>query len=113
MATYCKASCTPKAVEEGLTGFLTDDSNKTSIKCYANEALSLTTTELASLDGEGRAIMSEHEVLGCKSVVIVNLYCPRADRDNDERWTYKQNFYSLVQARCDELISFGKLVFFI
>ena len=108
VATYCKTSCTPKAVEEGLTGLLTEDSNKTTIKCYGNNELSLTTQELLSLDGEGRAILSEHDVIDCKPLVIVNLYCPRADRDNEERWRYKQNFYKLVQARCEAMLSCEK-----
>ena len=105
MATYCRTPCTPKAVEEGLTGLLTEDLNKTAIGCYGNEALSLTKQELLKLDGEGRAILCEHDVVGDKPLVIVNLYCPRACRENDERWTYKQNFYKLVQARCEALLS--------
>lgn len=108
MATYCRTSCTPLAVEEGLTGFLTEESNKTTINSYANEKLSLNSQELINLDGEGRAILSEHDIQGWKPLVIVNLYCPRADRENEERWAYKQNFYKLVQARCEELLANGK-----
>ena len=108
VATYCKSSCTPVAAEEGLTGLLTQDSNSTPVKCYGNDVLPFTSQELLSLDREGRAFLSEHDVAGCKPLVIVNLYCPRADRDNDERWTYKQNFYRLVQARCEAMISSEK-----
>ena len=108
VVTYCKTTCTPVAVEEGLTGRLTEGSCSTAIHCYANERLSLTTPELASLDDEGRAILSEHNIAGFKPLVIVNVYCPRADRENEERWTYKQNFYKLVQARCEELLNSRK-----
>ena len=66
------------------------------------------TEELTSLDSEGRALLTEHGIIGQNPLVIVNLYCPRADRDNEERWVYKQKFYELVQARCEHLISCNK-----
>ena len=107
VATFCKTEVTPTAVEEGLTGLLNNGSSSSVIGCYAT-SLSIPKEELASLDAEGRAILSEHEILDHKPIVIVNLYCPRADRDNEERWAFKQNFYHLVQARCEALLSSGK-----
>ena len=63
-----------------------------------------TMQDLTDLDAEGRALLTEHEVTGDKSVVIVNVYCPRAERDNKERWGYKQMFYRLLQTRCEQLL---------
>ncbi|XP_065067010.1 DNA-(apurinic or apyrimidinic site) endonuclease 2-like [Rhopilema esculentum] len=107
VATFCKTEVTPTAVEEGLTGLLNNGSSSSVIGCSAT-SLSISQEELASLDAEGRAILSEHEILGHRPIVIVNLYCPRADRDNEKRWAFKQNFYHLVQARCEALLSSGK-----
>jgi exonuclease III len=36
------------------------------------------------------------------TLVIINVYCPRVDKDKPERLTYKLNFYAALEkrARC-------------
>jgi exonuclease III len=33
------------------------------------------------------------------SLVVINVYCPRVDKDKPERLTYKLNFYSALEQR--------------
>ena len=57
---------------------------------------------------EGRAIMTEYALQDGKSVVVINVYCPRADPDNVERLEYKLKFYDALQRRCQSLQQAGK-----
>lgn len=43
-----------------------------------------------------------------RMLVVVNVYCPRADPDDKERLTFKLNFYKLLQARAEELYKSGR-----
>ena len=75
-----------------------------------------THTQLSALDAEGRAVLTEHacEVEGEEGgrregrVVVVNVYCPMVDSDNQERMTYKLRFYQALQSRCAALHQEGK-----
>ena len=119
MATFCKTECTPVAAEEGLTGVLkcTD-----AVYCYPipND---VPTELLQEIDGgehspfvsydfalgiEGRAVMTEHALHDGKSLVVINVYCPRADPDNVERLEYKLKFYDALQQRCKSLQQAGR-----
>ena len=107
VATYCKQSCSPFAAEEGLTGLLSNGSEDTIIKCYGKLDM-LSDAEWASLDAEGRAILTEHRMKGGQSVVVINVYCPRAERENEERQNYKLNFFNLLQVRSEKLLKCGR-----
>lgn len=97
---------TPIAAEEGLSSVLTP---QPSIECYGNNT-DFTLEDLESLDAEGRAMLTEHKLVDDKSVVIVNVYCPRADKENEERVDFKMNFYKLLQERAETLVKAGRYV---
>ena len=105
VVTYCKKSFCPIAVEEGLSGVLTKDNEYCIGHHVTNEFCNET---ILLLDGEGRAIITEHKIDNKKHICIVNVYCPRADVENKERYTYKMNFYQLLEARCKSMIKAGK-----
>jgi len=42
------------------------------------------------------------------SVVIVNVYCPRAEPGNAERLLYKLRFYRLLQLRAEAILASGR-----
>jgi AP endonuclease-2 len=43
-----------------------------------------------------------------KVLVIINLYCPRADPENEERQKFKLEFYRLLQIRAEALVNEGQ-----
>ena len=61
----------------------------------------------------GRAIITEHLLKGEKRLCIVNVYCPMAMVDNEERYLFKMKFYQLLELRCRQLEKAGKYVFFL
>ena len=62
MAIFCKNTAIPTAAEEGLTGLLASSSNaSTTVGHYGNMS-DFTGEELHSLDAEGRAIMTQHNL---------------------------------------------------
>ena len=65
-------------------------------------------SQLASLDAEGRSILTEHRCVGEVRIVVVNVYCPMVDSDNQERLGYKLKFYATLQDRCTALERAGK-----
>ena len=97
---------TPIAAEEGLSATLTP---QPSISCYGSN-IDFTFDELEALDSEGRAILTEHSLADGKSVVIINVYCPRADKENKERVDYKLKFYKLLQERAESLVNTGRYI---
>ena len=99
---------TPIAAEEGLSAVLTP---QPSIECYGNNT-DFTLEDLETLDAEGRAMLTEHRLDDVKSVVIVNVYCPRADKENKERVDFKMNFYKLLQERAETLAKAGRYDFY-
>jgi exonuclease III len=46
-----------------------------------------------------------------ESLVIINVYCPRADLSNDERLSFKLQFNRLLQCRAEALLNRGRHVF--
>ena len=42
------------------------------------------------------------------SIVIVNVYCPRAEPGNAERLLYKLRFYRLLQLRAEAILASGR-----
>lgn len=106
VATFCRNEVTPIAAEEGLSSVLT---LQPSIGTYGSNT-DFTLEELEALDGEGRAILTEHRLVNHKSVVIINVYCPRADKENKERVDFKLNFYKLLQERAEAIVGAGRYV---
>lgn len=109
VATFCRDAVTPFAAEEGLSATLTP---QPSIGCYGSN-IDFTFDELEALDSEGRAILTEHTLADGKSVVIINVYCPRADKENKERVDYKLKFYKLLQERAESLINTGRYILYL
>ncbi|KAL5014232.1 hypothetical protein ScPMuIL_008502 [Solemya velum] len=107
VATFCKDACTPEKAAEGLTGGGGD------IGCPGDQS-SFTTEELESLDAEGRALITQHRIRLSDGVVkemaVINVYCPRADPDREDRLAYKLHFFALLQTRAEALIKQGRYV---
>ncbi|XP_038061270.1 DNA-(apurinic or apyrimidinic site) endonuclease 2-like isoform X2 [Patiria miniata] len=58
--------------------------------------------------------MTQHTVRDADGIshdlVVINVYCPRADRENQERMDYKLQFYNLLQLRAEALVKAGRHV---
>ncbi|KAL9959776.1 hypothetical protein ACROYT_G033131 [Oculina patagonica] len=106
VATFCRNEVTPIAAEEGLSAVLTP---QPSIGSYGSNT-DFTPEELEALDAEGRAILTEHRLVDDKSVVIINVYCPRADKENKDRVDFKLKFYKLLQERAEAIVKEGRHV---
>ena len=111
VATYTKLSCCPVLAEEGVAGILAGSCDDI-IGCYGN--MDLSQNDLAALDLEGRTVMTEHKLETGESLVIINVYCPRAsvseDGGNSKRMDFKMMFHRMLSERCHALISAGKHV---
>ena len=67
-----------------------------------------TLEELEALDAEGRGVLTEHTLSNDETVVIINVYCPRADKENKDRVSFKLNFYKVLQERAEMLVKSGR-----
>ncbi|XP_031561252.1 DNA-(apurinic or apyrimidinic site) lyase 2-like [Actinia tenebrosa] len=106
VATFCKDKTMPCAAEEGLTAMWTQEP---SIGCYGTTDC-FTSDQLSTLDREGRAVLTEHTLDNGDKVVIVNVYCPRAETENEERMEFKMRYYKLLQIRVEALVASGRHV---
>lgn len=106
VATFCRDAVTPIAAEEGLSPVLT---TQPSIGSFGSNS-DFTLEELEALDAEGRAVLTEHTLSNDKTVVIINVYCPRADKENKDRVSFKLNFYKVLQERAEMLVKSGRHV---
>jgi len=105
VATFCKnGSATPIRSEEGLGGTLPSSDFPDSVGCYDGINHEFSQEELKALDAEGRAVITQHKlkekVDGKSELVVINVYCPRADPEDNERETFKMKFYKLLELRC-------------
>lgn len=101
VATYCKDSCKPISVKEGLSNVF--DPNFKS--CLQTDLFP--SSELAYLDREGRVLMTEHLIkIGNKEekLMVINVYCPRADPNKEDRKEFKLKFNQLLQHKTKTLI---------
>eukprot|EP00062_Callorhinchus_milii_P021721 gi/632978735/ref/XP_007906081.1/ PREDICTED: DNA-(apurinic or apyrimidinic site) lyase 2 isoform X1 [Callorhinchus milii] len=109
VATFCQDSATPFAVEEGLSGILSHWTGE--VGCYGKIQKEFSEQELRMLDSEGRALITQHRIISRdeKEAVlsVINVYCPRADPDRDDRKLYKLRFCQLLQARAEALLQAG------
>lgn len=94
----------PCAAEEGLTAMWTQEPT---IGCYGSTDC-FTSDQLSSLDREGRAVLTEHTLDNGDKVVIVNVYCPRAETENEERMEFKMRYYKVLQIRVEALVASGR-----
>ena len=46
------------------------------------------------------------------SLVVLNLYCPRVDADNQSRLEYQHKFYTALMERCMAMKNAGKYAVF-
>ena len=96
----------PTAAEEGITGSgVTGRSDSVGSPAHLPH---LSAQELTGLDVEGRAVLTQHSCADGRSVVIINVYCPRVDPDMPERLPYKLNFFTALRERCSSLIRNGR-----
>ncbi|XP_071488475.1 DNA-(apurinic or apyrimidinic site) endonuclease 2-like [Diadema antillarum] len=116
VVTYCRNDYTPVLAEEGITGLLSSKSKQLShdVVGHYGDQSSFTEEELKALDAEGRTIITEHRYMDQADkvfdLVIINVYCPRADFENQERVSYKLGFYRALQLRAEALCKAGKSV---
>jgi len=106
VATYCRSRVTPTDSESSLisgTGSLA-----AGVSCLESE---FSVEELRSLDKEGRCVITRHQVVSesgnSSHVVIINVYCPRADPEKPERGRYKQLFYKALDIRANAMKAAG------
>eukprot|EP00731_Ephydatia_muelleri_P003723 Em0001g3723a len=113
VVTFCCESVTPLRAEEGLSGVFLER-REDGVGCYCESPVTLS-PELQTLDNEGRCVMTEHALeefgsgLG-SSLVVLNLYCPRVDADNQSRLEYQHKFYTALMERCMAMKNAGKHV---
>uniref|UniRef100_A0A914UXE1 DNA-(apurinic or apyrimidinic site) endonuclease n=1 Tax=Plectus sambesii TaxID=2011161 RepID=A0A914UXE1_9BILA len=110
VATYCKDDCKPVAAEEGLTDWTNDQLRPSSVGCYSDDTDDI---DLKALDSEGRAVLTEFTMHYDDTdfpVVLINVYCPRYDPDNEERFEFKMRFHRLLESRALALLAAGKRV---
>ncbi|XP_078088248.1 DNA-(apurinic or apyrimidinic site) endonuclease 2 [Mustelus asterias] len=107
VATFCKDSVIPFAAEEGLSGILANQGG-TPASCVLE---GFSDEELRALDGEGRAMITKHRIRTCgeeeEILTVINVYCPRADPEREDRSHFKLRFYQLLQARTEALLQEG------
>ncbi|XP_065667166.1 DNA-(apurinic or apyrimidinic site) endonuclease 2 [Hydra vulgaris] len=102
VATFCKKTLCPIAAEEGLTGLFT--SKMEQVVGFYNNPPEYSDELLRSLDSEGRCMITEHSTSDGQRLCIINVYCPRADVEEKERFHYKMCFYKLLQMRIISLM---------
>ncbi|XP_043531433.1 DNA-(apurinic or apyrimidinic site) lyase 2 isoform X1 [Chiloscyllium plagiosum] len=103
VATFCTDNAVPFAAEEGLSGILANPAS--------NALEGFSDKELKELDSEGRALITKHRVRTCEEkeimLTVINVYCPRADPEMEDRHHYKLRFYQLLEARAQALLQDG------
>ncbi|PVD24879.1 hypothetical protein C0Q70_15369 [Pomacea canaliculata] len=110
-ANFCKDAATPFRAEEGLSDVLSRHLEDT-VGSYGNHG-EFETEELHRLDGEGRAVITQHEVElldgSVKKLTLINVYVPRA-AEREDRWLFKLRFLALLQSRAEALLRNGSHV---
>ena len=106
VATFCRTSSTPSQAQAGLV--------QADISPGAEQLkLEFSAEELKGLDSEGRCVMTRHRVEArgqTRHLVIINVYCPRADPEKPDRELYKLHFYKALDIRANSLRKAGDLV---
>ena len=121
VATYCRDSATPTGADTSLAGSVqnitgSQESSLTGASCDITPGLSclreeFSSEELRSLDNEGRCVITRHRVRGdTGDLVVINVYCPRADPEKLDRVRFKQRFNKALDIRANRLREAGNLV---
>ncbi|WIA12049.1 hypothetical protein OEZ85_012128 [Tetradesmus obliquus] len=119
VATYCRTATAsvPVAVEHGLTGTGTTagarlDSSAAAaaagpspVSVMLCEALGVELEQLAALDREGRALITDHGPF-----LLVNLYGPAITSEErvEERMAFKMLFYKVLELRLQQWLAAGR-----
>merc|ERR1719323_2941744 len=108
VATFCRSSATPAQSDSSLA-------QATSIMTGVSDlSEEFSSDELRGLDSEGRCVITRHSVLtssgDTRHLVIINVYCPRADPERAERGKYQQQFYKALDIRANRLREAGDCV---
>lgn len=111
VVTFCRDQACPVAAEEGLSGLLVRQGTEDAVGHYGSSE-TIGKDALQSLDGEGRAVITKHRIRlkgedRDSDLVIINLYCPRAEPGNLERHDFKMRFYELLQRRALSVFAAG------
>ena len=113
VAIFCKNSVTPIKVQAGLSDIYEQDAN-TAIGCYGDLFSVFTKERIKELDTEGRTLITQHELNNTRNkynkLIIINVYCPRAHCDDDERNDFKIDFYKALEERAKALLKTGNHV---
>jgi len=107
VATFCRMSVTPIAAESSLAGTGGTSTIGPGASCLREE---FTSEELRSLDTEGRCVVTRHRLGDQRHLVIINVYCPRADPEKLDRVRYKQMFNKALDIRANRLKEAGDMV---
>ena len=114
VVTFCKNAASPIKAQTGLSDGYENDAGNTAVGCYGNLSSLFTGDRLKEMDAEGRTVITQHqfqETNGEKrNLVIINVYCPRADCDDNERLEMKLDFYKALEERAKALIKAGNFV---
>lgn len=110
VATYVRMNATPHQAEEGLCGTLDSPGDRVGGTEALTQTGEFSPEELRELDSEGRCVLTRHSVKDGASLVIINVYCPRADPDRADRATYKLHFYRALDVRAAALRRAGDRV---
>lgn len=111
VATFCKNLFSPVKAQAGLSSLHEVDAGNDIIGCYGNLENMFESKRLKELDLEGRAIITQHQLKGGKEqLLIINVYCPRADLDDVERYEYKVDFYKALEERAKSFLHKGNYV---
>jgi len=112
VATYCRSSCTPCQAEEGLAGVSGGGDSIGGTEALKQE---FTSEEIKNIDAEGRCVITRHKVNHTEKVkeqwlVVINVYCPRADPERIDRAKFKLQFYKALDIRANSLRKSGDFV---
>jgi len=111
VATYCRLSCTPCQAEEGLAGVSGGGDTIGGTEALKQE---FTSEEIKNIDAEGRCVITRHKVDRNEEkdqwLVIINVYCPRADPERLDRAKFKLQFYKALDIRANSLRQSGDFV---
>ncbi|OQV14763.1 DNA-(apurinic or apyrimidinic site) lyase 2 [Hypsibius exemplaris] len=116
VVTYCRDSARPVAAEEGLSGHWSSmkaASTLDSVGVYGR-ITDYPSKELQELDAEGRTVVTEHRFRrpdGTEGTLcVINVYCPRADKEREDRKAYKLWFCEMLQVRTEAMLAQGRHV---
>jgi len=110
VATYCKLHCTPCEAEEGLCGLYTTE--ECDVSGLDDIKIEFSSEERRSIDSEGRCVITKHNLDddSGRLLIVINLYCPRADSERPDRAKFKMLFYKAVDIRANAFKKKGHMV---